>query len=247
MVFLSVFMMPFYYGSKARSVPEYLKFRFDEKTRAFNAASFAVKTILSSGISLHVMAKLFETLVGWNYHVCIVVSAAIVLVYVLLGGLTAAIYNEVFQFAMILVGFTPLVFIALRDVGGWNGLRQKLDVVAANQHFAPGTWSELWRHTGSPSENPMGIGWFGMVMGLGFVLSFGYWCVRFFRHPTRDGRTLDVRRAPHTADCRVSKIIFPRADYFARTHRHGFECPAAAENFCPKPPTASRITTWRFR
>ena len=209
MVFLSVFMMPFYYGSKARSVPEYLKFRFDEKTRAFNATSFAVKTILSSGISLHVMAKLFETLVGWNYHVCIAVSAAIVLVYVLLGGLTAAIYNEVFQFVMILIGFAPLAFIALRDVGGWDGLRQKLDVVAANQHFAPGTWSELWRHTGSPADNPMGVGWFGMVMGLGFVLSFGYWCVDFsVIQRAMAARSMSAaRRTPLIAA--FPKLIFP--------------------------------------
>ena len=105
MVFLAIFMMPFYYGSKARSVPEYLKLRFDEKTRGFNAISFAVMTIFSSGISLHALAKLLETLVHWNYWTCITVSALIVLVYIFLGGLTSAIYNEVLQFFMIVMGF----------------------------------------------------------------------------------------------------------------------------------------------
>src|ERR1044071_7040378 len=111
MVFLAIFMMPFYYGSKARSVPEYLKLRFDEKTRGFNAISFAVMTVFSSGISMHALAKLMETLLGWNYNACIIVSALIVLVYILLGGLTSAIYNEVLQFFMIVLGFAPLVFL----------------------------------------------------------------------------------------------------------------------------------------
>src|SRR5438477_3052858 len=94
MVFIGIFMMPFYYGSKARSVPEYLKLRFDEKTRGFNAISFAVMTVFSSGISLHALASLMRTLLGWNYDYCILISATIVLVYILLGGLTSAIYNE---------------------------------------------------------------------------------------------------------------------------------------------------------
>src|SRR5437868_808625 len=149
MVFLAIFMMPFYYGSRARSVPEYLKLRFDEKTRGFNAISFAVMTVFSSGISLHALARLMETLIGWNYHYCIVVSATIVLIYIFLGGLTSAIYNEVLQFFMIVLGFTPLVCLALRDVGGWSALKAKLIPVATNavpHAFAPGTWSESWRH-----------------------------------------------------------------------------------------------------
>src|SRR5579862_9838324 len=113
MVFLAIFMMPFYYGSKARSVPEYLKLRFDEKTRGFNAMSFAVMTIFSSGISLHALARLLESLVQWNYWVCIWASAFVVLVYIFLGGLTSAIYNEVLQFFMIVLGFAPLVFLEI--------------------------------------------------------------------------------------------------------------------------------------
>src|SRR3989441_2042787 len=103
MVFVGVFMMPFYYGSRARSVPEYLKLRFDEKTRGLNAVSFATMTVFSSGISMHALARLLELLLGWNYHMCILVSAFIVLVYIFLGGLTSAIYNEVVQFFMIVL------------------------------------------------------------------------------------------------------------------------------------------------
>ena len=179
MVFLAIFMMPFYYGSKARSVPEYLKLRFDEKTRGFNAISFAVMTIFSSGISLHALARLLETLVKWDYWTCIWVCAFIVLVYIFLGGLTSAIYNEVLQFFMIVLGFSPLVYLGLRDVGGWAALKEKLIPVATSQGYAAGTWTQSWEHMGNPIENPMGVNWFAMVMGLGFVLSFGYWCTDF--------------------------------------------------------------------
>ncbi|NDB95935.1 MAG: Na+/galactose cotransporter, partial [Verrucomicrobia bacterium] len=209
MVFLAIFMMPFYYGSKARSVPEYLKLRFDEKTRAFNAISFAVMTIFSSGISLHALAKLLETLVHWNYWTCITVSALIVLVYIFLGGLTSAIYNEVLQFFMIVMGFAPLVYLALQDAGGWTVLKEKLIPVATAQGFAPGTWSQSWAHLGNPVENPMGVGWFGMVMGLGFVLSFGYWCTDFLvvqRAMAADSMSA-ARRTPLIAA--IPKMLFP--------------------------------------
>jgi SSS family solute:Na+ symporter len=179
MVFLAIFMMPFYYGSKARSVPEYLKLRFDEKTRGLNAVTFAVMTVFSSGISLHALARLLETLVNWDYWTCIGACASIVLVYIFLGGLTSAIYNEVLQFFMIVLGFAPLVFLGLKNVGGWQALKEKLVPVAEANHFAPGTWTQAWTHLGSPVDNPMGVGWFAMVVGLGFVLSFGYWCTDF--------------------------------------------------------------------
>jgi hypothetical protein len=138
MVFLGVFMMPFYYGSKARSVPEYLKLRFDEKTRGFNAFSFAVMTIFSSGISMYAMAKLMGLLLGWSFEGSIAISAVIVLVYIFLGGLTSAIYNEVLQFFMIVFGFAPLVFLGLKDVGGWSGLKAKLADVATSQALRAG-------------------------------------------------------------------------------------------------------------
>src|ERR1041385_4023060 len=179
MAFIGVFMMPFYYGSRARSVPEYLKLRFDEKTRGFNAISFALMTVLSSGISLYAMGLLLETLLGWNFSFSILIAAAIVLIYVFLGGLTSAIYNEVLQFFLIVFGFAPLVFLGLKDVGGWSGLQMRLATVATSNGFAPGAWSHSWNFMGSPSSNPMGVEWFGLAMGLGFVLSFGYWCTDF--------------------------------------------------------------------
>jgi len=209
MVFLGVFMMPFYYGSHARSVPEYLKLRFDEKTRAYNAVSFALMTILSSGISMHALASLLKLLLGWQYTPCIAVSAAVVLVYILLGGLRSAIYNEVVQFCIIVAGFLPLVFLALSDVGGWEALKEKLIPVATSQAYAPGTWSESWSHLGSPSENPMGVEWFGLVMGLGFVLSFGYWCTDFLvvQRALAAKSLSAARRAPLIGA--VPKMLFP--------------------------------------
>ena len=179
MIFLAIFMMPFYYNSKARSVPEYLKLRFDEKTRGFNAVTFAVMTIFASGISMYALALLMETLLGWDFNFSLLISAVIVLVYVYLGGLTSAIYNEVLQFFLIVVGFLPLVIIALIHIGGWEGLKTSLDVVAVNNGFEAGAYTESWRHMGNAESNPLGVGIMGAVVGLGFVLSFGYWCTNF--------------------------------------------------------------------
>src|ERR1035438_1713669 len=148
MVFVGIFMMPFYYGSRARSVPEYLKLRFDEKTRGLNAISFAVMTVFSSGISMYALARLLELLLGWNFHFSIVISALVVLIYIFLGGLTSAIYNEVLQFFMIVFGFAPLVFLALKDIGGWSALKEKLIPVATSQGYAAGTWTDSWSHMG---------------------------------------------------------------------------------------------------
>src|ERR1041384_4000107 len=120
MVFLGVYMMPFYYGSKARSVPEYLYLRFDEKTRGLNAISFAVMTVFSSGISLYALAKLMETILHWDFDISIWISAGIVMIYTFLGGLTSAIYNEVLQFFLIVLGFLPLTILALLKTGGWR-------------------------------------------------------------------------------------------------------------------------------
>ena len=209
MAFIGVFMMPFYYGSRARSVPEYLKLRFDEKTRGFNAISFALMTVLSSGISLYAMGLLLETLLGWNFSFSILIAAAIVLVYVFLGGLTSAIYNEVLQFFLIVFGFAPLVFLGLKDVGGWSGLQARLATVATSNGFAPGAWSESWKFMGSPSSNPMGIEWFGLAMGLGFVLSFGYWCTDFLvvQRAMAAKSMSAARRTPLIAA--IPKMLFP--------------------------------------
>lgn len=209
MVFLALFMMPFYYGSRARSVPEYLRLRFDEKTRGFNAVSFSVMTVMSSGISMYAMGLLLNILVGWDFDVSMWVCAGIVLVYVALGGLTSAIYNEVLQFFLIVFGFAPLVILGLIDIGGWDGLTSGLATVATSQGYQAGAWSESWRHMGSAAANPMGIEWFGMVMGLGFVLSFGYWCTDFLlvqRAMAAESMSA-ARRAPIIAT--LPKMLFP--------------------------------------
>src|ERR1043166_3031402 len=157
-VFVGLFMMPFYYGSRARSVPEYLKLRFDEKTRGLNAITFAIMTVFSSGISMYALAKLLE----------------------------------------IVLGFFPLVWLGLKDAGGWSGLTAKLATVSTSAGFAPGAWSHSWRYMDSPAHNPMGIEWFGLVMGLGFAMSFGYWCTDFLvvQRAMAAGSMTAARRTP---------------------------------------------------
>src|SRR6202023_2160558 len=161
MLFVGVFMMPFYYGSRARSVPEYLKLRFDEKTRALNAVTFAVMTIFSSGISMYALGLLFELVLGWSFTRSVLCSAAIVLVYTYLGGLRSAIYNEVLQFFLIVVGFSPLAIMSLYKAGGWSGIQQRL----------PQVMTHSWQGLSDSSLNPMGVEIFGLIAGLGFVLS----------------------------------------------------------------------------
>ncbi|HEY8902318.1 MAG TPA: hypothetical protein VIM48_01340, partial [Chthoniobacterales bacterium] len=188
MIFLAIFMMPFYYGSKARSVPEYLKMRFDERVRALNSLTFAVMTVFASGISMNALAKLLNQLLGWDYHVALWVCSGIVLLYVLKGGLTSAIYTEVLQFFMIVLGFAPVVYLGLKDIGGYGQLKIALEKVATNpmaldlnsKAFAPDAWTSAWKPLlAGPAHNPMGVDVFAMVFGLGFVLSFGYWCTNF--------------------------------------------------------------------
>lgn len=209
MVFVGVFMMPFYYGSRARSVPEYLKLRFDEKTRGLNAISFAAMTIFSSGISMYAMGLLLQTLLGWDFTFSVLMSAVIVLMYIFLGGLTSAIYNEVLQFFLIVLGFLPLVFLGLKDAGGWSGLQSRLGVVATEHGFASGAWSQSWKFMDNPSSNPMGVEWFGMAMGLGFVLSFGYWCTDFLvvQRAMAANSMSAARRTPLIAA--IPKMFFP--------------------------------------
>ncbi len=169
MLFVGVFMMPFYYGSRARSVPEYLKLRFDEKTRALNACTFAIMTLFSSGISMYALGLLFELVLGWSFTNSVLLSAAIVLIYTYLGGLTSAIYNEVLQFFLIVLGFAPLAIMATSKAGGWQGMSTRL----------PQVMTHSWKYIGDSSQNPMGVEIFGLAAGLGFVLSFGYWCTDF--------------------------------------------------------------------
>ena len=168
-LFMGLFMMPFYYGSKARSVPEYLKMRFDEKTRGYNAFTFAVMTVFSSGISMYVMGLLLHLVLGWSFSTSVLATAVIVLVYTYLGGLRSAIYNEVLQFFLIVAGFAPLAILSCEKAGGWQGIVSRL----------PANMTHSWQYMGHASENPMGVELFSMVAGLGFVLSFGYWCTNF--------------------------------------------------------------------
>ncbi len=215
MVFVGIFMMPFYYGSKARSVPEFLRLRFDEKTRALNACSFAVMTVFSSGISMYAMARLIQALhvfdglfaqLGWPqggiFTFSIVLSAVIVLLYIFLGGLTSAIYNEVLQFFLIIAGFLPLVLLGLRNVGGWKGMKAAVAVVDPRMLHE-------WKGVMHASTNPMGIDIIGIGMGLGFVLGAGYWCTDFLVIQTAmASKNMDsARRVPLIAA--VPKMVFP--------------------------------------
>jgi SSS family solute:Na+ symporter len=209
MLFIGVFMMPFYYGSKARSVPEYLRLRFDEKTRTLNALTFACMTVLSSGISMFALATLLQSVLGWNFHLSIALSGAVVLLYIYAGGLRSAIYNEVLQFFLIVAGFAPLAYLALRSVGGWEGLTAKLHSYAHASGYPATAWTSLWQNLGTPAGNPMGVDWFGMVMGLGFVLSFGYWCTDFLVvQRAMAARDLDsAQRTPVLAA--IPKMLMP--------------------------------------
>lgn len=218
MIFLAVFMMPFYYGSKARSVPEYLNMRFNPWVRGLNSITFAVMTVFASGISMNALAKLLNQLLGWNYHFALWICSAVVLVYVLKGGLTSAIYTEVLQFFMIVLGFAPVVYLGLKDVGGWHSMTDTLHGVAQNpmaldlntKSFGPDAWTSAWRPLiGGPTQNPMGVDLFAMVFGLGFVLSFGYWCTNFLvvQRAMAAKNMTAARNTPLVAA--VPKMLFP--------------------------------------
>src|SRR5438034_11583818 len=166
-------------------------------------------TVFSSGISLYAMGKLLHLLLGWSFDASILVAAGVVLAYIFLGGLTSAIYNEVLQFFLIVFGFAPLVFLGLRDVGGWAGLSARLAGVATGNGYAPGAYTRSWAFMGHASANPVGVEWFGLVMGLGFVLSFGYWCTDFLvvqRAMAANSMTA-ARRTPLIAA--LPKMLFP--------------------------------------
>ncbi|RLP95028.1 MULTISPECIES: sodium:solute symporter family protein [unclassified Micromonospora] len=173
MVFLGIVMMPFYYGSKVRSVPEYLRLRFNRPTHLLNALSFAVAQVLIAGVNLYALALVMQALLGWPLWTAIVVGAAIVLAYITIGGLSGAIYNEVLQFFVILAGLIPVTVIGLVKVGGVSGL---MDAVRDSKLGEAGL--HAWQDTGT-TANPLGAHWIGIVFGLGFVLSFGYWTTNF--------------------------------------------------------------------
>ncbi len=199
MLFVGVFMMPFYYGSRARSVPEYLKLRFDEKTRGLNAVAFAIMTLFSSGISMYALGRMFQLVLGWSFDASVILSAVIVLIYTYMGGLRSAIYNEVLQFFLIVIGFSPLSILAVQRAGGWSGLQQKL----------PDVMTHTWKYIGHANQNPMGVEAFGLFAGLGFVLSFGYWCTDFLviQRAMAAENMSDARRTPLMAA--FPKMIMP--------------------------------------
>jgi SSS family solute:Na+ symporter len=173
MVFLGLVMMPFYYGSKVRSVPEFLRRRFGTGAHLVNALSFALAQVLIAGVNLYALALLLNLLLGWPIPLSIVIAAAVVLTYTTLGGLSAAIYNEVLQFFVIIAALLPLTIVGLYKVGGWNGLVDKLTSLGQAEHLHPWPATAL---TGI--SNPV-LSVIGIVFGLGFVLSFGYWTTNF--------------------------------------------------------------------
>ena len=172
MVFLGIVMMPFYYGSKVRSVPEYLRLRFDPKAHLINAITFVLGSILIAGVNLYALAIVLEALLGIPLLLAIVLSAAFVLSYILLGGLTSAIYNEVMQFFVIMIGMVPLTIIALKESGGLGSLFRTLESEHGTAFIHP------WTGTGLGGSNPVGD-WIGIILGLSFCLSFGYWTTNF--------------------------------------------------------------------
>lgn len=173
MVFLGLVMMPFYYGSKVRSVPEFLLLRFDKAAHTLSSVLFAVAAILIAGVNLYALAIVVEALLGWPEWVAIVVAGLFVLAYITLGGLSSAIYNEVLQFFVILAGLIPITILGLKKVGGWDGLSGNL----SDSHGSD--FMTAWGGTGIGSDNPLGANWLTIVLGLGFVLSFGYWTTNF--------------------------------------------------------------------
>ena len=188
MVFLAVVMMPFYYGSKVRSVPEYLLRRYDQKTHLVNAIIFVLASVLIAGVNLYALAAVLQSLLGVPLAVAIVVSALFVLSYILLGGLSSAIYNEVMQFFVICAGLIPVVIVALKQAGGLHGLFQKLSTVGHD-------FTSAWGGTSLGGHNPVGD-WISLVFGLAFCLSFGYWTTNF----------AEVQRAMSAKDLNAARL-----------------------------------------
>jgi solute:Na+ symporter, SSS family len=174
MLFLGIVMMPFYYISKTHSVPGYLQLRFGEGARAVSAVSFAVMTILMSGVNMYAMALVMKTVLGWNISFSIWVGAATVALYVMLGGLRSAIINEVLQFVLIWAGAAMIPILGLIEAGGWTKLKAQIAVNVGTNDYG-----HMWSTLGSFKDNPMGVHWTGIVFGLGFVISFGYWTTDF--------------------------------------------------------------------
>lgn len=194
MIFLAIYMMPFYYSSRIKSVPGYLKLRFDEKTRVLNAIAFAIMTVLVSGINLYAMALVLHTFLGWNWDVSMWVSAATVAVYVTLSGLMSAIFTEIIQFFLIWFGLFLVTVLGIIEIGSLNEIFSRV----------PEAFSKLWSTSANPQDNGMLVTWGGIVLGLGFVLSFGYWTTDF----------LVVQRAFSARDMRSARMAPIIASFF---------------------------------
>jgi SSS family solute:Na+ symporter len=190
MLFLALVMMPFYYISKTHSVPGYLKLRFGESSRTLSSVSFAFMTVLMSGINMYSMALVLKIVLGWNINFSILISAGTVAIYVSLGGLRSAIFNEVLQFILIWAGALLIPILGLIEAGGWAALKVKITTNASAEY------THLWSTLGSANNNPMGINWFGIVFGLGAIISFGYWTTDF----------LVVQRVLAAKDLRAAKM-----------------------------------------
>ncbi len=191
MLFLGIVMMPFYYISKTHSVPGYLQLRYGEPARALSAFCFAFMTVLMSGINMYAMALVMKSVLGWDMSFSILVSSLTVGTYVALGGLFSAIFNEVLQFFLIWLGALLIPILGLIEAGGWTGLVERI-----HRNFPQGDYTHLWRTIGGFSDNPMGIHWTGIVFGLGWVISFGYWTTDF----------LVVQRIFAAKDIRAAKL-----------------------------------------
>jgi SSS family solute:Na+ symporter len=175
-LFLAIVMMPFYYICKTHSVPGYLKLRYGEGARSLAGISFTLMTVLVCGVNMFAMAKVMQIILGWNIHFSIWVSSITVAVYVALGGLLSAVFNEVLQFFLIWLGSLLIPILGLIEAGGWRNLMDSINARFPGQNF-----TSLWANLGSPADNPMGMHWIGMVFGLGVAVSFGYWCTDFLQ------------------------------------------------------------------
>ena len=179
MLFLGMVMMPFYYVCKTHSVPGYLKMRFGEGSSTVAAVSFGFMTVLMSGVNMFSMAKVMQIVLGWDMTFSIVVSSLAVAAYVALGGLRSAIFNEVLQFVLIWGGALLVPILGLIEAGGWTGLQARIKTNIAQDLIPPGDYTHMWRSMGHFADNPMGVHWTGIVFGLGFAISFGYWTTDF--------------------------------------------------------------------
>jgi SSS family solute:Na+ symporter len=198
MVFLGIFMVRYYYANGVRSVPEYLRLRYDHRAHLLNACSFAVVTVLMAGIDMFAFAVIFRSMLGWPFTASIVLAAGVVLIFVSLGGLSSSIYNEFLQFFLIVIGFLPLTFLGLRHVGGWKALAAQL----------PQQYLHTWQGMGSPSD-PLGVPWWVIVIGLGMCSSPAYWCTDFLlvQRAMAAKDLSSARKTPLVAS--VPKMFFP--------------------------------------